>query len=93
MDPIKEKPSGEIYIDTSSADPIYHPVRKKQSPFLEAAGMVLSVGFGVLRIIGKGIKASTKLLLQSKVESPRQGSTKTMKAIPDDQLPQTIEKA
>ena len=37
-------------------------VKRKPSPFMEAAGMVLTVGFGVLRVVGKGIKSSVRLL-------------------------------
>jgi hypothetical protein len=38
-------------------------VKRKPSPFMEAAGMVMTVGLGVLRIVGKGIKGSVRLLM------------------------------
>ena len=57
----------------------------KPTPFLSAAGMVLSVGFGVLRIIGRGIKGATGLLIR---EGNKQKAVEnhTMKALPGDKV-------
>jgi hypothetical protein len=38
--------------------------QNKPSAFMEAAGMVLTIGLGVLRLVGKGIKGATNLLIK-----------------------------
>jgi hypothetical protein len=65
---------------------IHKPVRK-HSPFIDAAGMVLSVGFTVLGGIGKAIKATTRLLHNREIGSPT-GTARITNATNNDLLSQ-----
>jgi hypothetical protein len=78
------RPMQESSLSFNNANP--ERVRKRPSPFMGAAGLVLSVGLGVLRIVGKGIKASARLLTQQRSIAPRSAVPKTMKAMPEEEI-------
>jgi len=62
--------NGDAIIQSSKAVPV-NTSKNQESPFIAAAGVVLAVGTGVLRVIGKGIVGATKLLLNAKVPEKR----------------------
>ena len=51
--------------------------KQKDSPFVSAAGFVLSVGMIVLRVVGKGLKVTTRMLLNTN-KSPRRIIAKSL---------------